>query len=166
MKPGPKFPERCHGNRWPAQLSDLQKPLALCCFFHSRFSSLQSFTYLSELIAVWHHLFYFFISPSTSLGRVSRNVAYNAVQCVILAGEECAEGALWFGSVSINSASVAFTQSLWPSSLQAHMFILGRTPVFSSSCSLSLCLPNSFCIFTRVLWAAVTGPQRRAMMGS
>lgn len=45
------------------------------------------------------------------------------VQCVTLAGEECAEGALCFGSVGINLATATFTHSL--SRTSAPILLLG-----------------------------------------
>lgn len=82
-------------------------------FIHQHFPSSTYFTYLSELIWVWHPLFiyfYFFSYPHflASGSRMICTVPCRAVRRMTLAGEKNAEGALWFGGVGINFASCCF----------------------------------------------------------
>lgn len=128
VRPNPKFLGQLSQKELTGTTrTDLQNALDLCCFSQTLFFSPAIYIFIRSDRSLTS--FNFFISSQ----RAAREwaVMCRTVQCVTLAGEKYAEGALWFGSVGINFASAAFTHSLShpPPLLGLRLFTVAYTSI-------------------------------------
>lgn len=96
--------------------TDLHNPFDLCCVFFSQAFFFLPIIYIfirPDLSLTSFNFFFLFFFSSSQAAREWAALCC-VVWCLTLAGEKCAEGALWFESVGINFASAAFTHSLSP----------------------------------------------------
>ncbi len=156
MRLNPKFPGLLSQKELTSTIgTDLQTPLDLCCFSLALFFSPVIYIFIRADRSLTSFNFFFF-SSRRAAGEGA--VMFRTVQRVTLAGEEYAEGALWFGSVGINFASAAI-HSLIVTCTHTHTpFPLLSLRLLTVDLSFAPSLPNSdafifyLVVFSELLW--------------